>query len=199
MADKRHLKVIPNAEPVDAFPARSAMAWFALAVLLVVVLWLPLGMLGIALSRAGIGLLTWAQGSPSKGMYGPGLLPAMVGVLPIVLSFGLAAYMGGIMLVRFGLPQNASHGAWVGVIAAALIASLALVGGSLRPWFLGVAAYIALTLTGALSGALGGRSGQKLRKAANLSALAQPAGQSRALAPQPPGAPRSAPNGNEDA
>ena len=95
MTEKRHLRVIATASSIDDLPSRSGPQWILLGALLVVTLWLPLGMVGLWLSRwtaAGVGYLPPGLGAR---------LAHVSGLLPILGSFVLAAFLGAAAVARF--------------------------------------------------------------------------------------------------
>ncbi len=167
MAEKRHLNVIAAAAPdEEAMPSRSRLRWIVVGGLSVVVTWLPLAMLGLWLSRALTQGVNWANSSA--------WLRQLCGLLPIVGSFALAATLGGLLVVRFGpAARGGANALLTGGLSGALVTSLAAVGGVLRPWPLGAAAYISLMLVGAAAAAGGGWQGRRLRNAATLTSLSQ--------------------------
>jgi hypothetical protein len=165
MAEKRHLNVMVEPTAVEHVPARSSAQWVLLGVVLVVVLWLPLAMLGLWLSRA----LTLGHSG--------GGLRQLCGILPIVGSFAAATYLGGLVVVRFGPAASGPvNSLLTGGLAGVLVTSLATAAGALRPWPVGVVAYTTLILVGAVAAAGGGRHGRKMRNAATLTSPTRPVG-----------------------
>jgi hypothetical protein len=168
MDDKRHLNVISASATEDTVPTWSAERWIVLGAILIVVVWLPLGMLSLWVSgwvRLGVERMTpWFTDWPTL----VGLLQLLAAILPVVGSFALAAYLGGITAVRFGPLRRPYQPALAGALAGVLVVSLAAAGGALRPWLLGVAATATLISIGSGAAACGGRWGRRLPNAANL-------------------------------
>jgi hypothetical protein len=184
MTERHHLRVIQDgsapgrhsrpavagtpASTQDALPERSRGTWFALSTLVAVALWLPLGMLGLWSSRwgaLGIERLGRALGAAAIRT------PTGIALLPILAAFAVAAFAGGVVYAKFGRSLRATQDALVGAVAGAIVTSLAAVEGALRPWQLGVAAYVTLVVIGAASAYFGGRLGRSSRDAANLGRL----------------------------
>ncbi|HEY5960773.1 MAG TPA: hypothetical protein VIV60_29665 [Polyangiaceae bacterium] len=171
MAERRHLTVISNTGNTDVVPGRSASNWLILSTVLAVALWLPLGMLGLWMSR----LASYALDrlAPHSGV-GMGLMEVIkpgLALLPILGSFAASAYVGGVVVAKFGPVRNGARDAAVGALSGVVVVSLAAVEGALRPWLLGVIAYVTLITLGMASAFLGGRRGRNWRNAANLTRL----------------------------
>jgi hypothetical protein len=169
--DRIHLKVISAPSAEDDVPQRSAGAWLLLSTLVVVALWLPLGMLGLWLSRLtslafDASVVRFGMSAALASLLAPG-----VAMLPILSSFALSAFLGGVVVAKFGPVRNGARDASVGALAGAGVASLAAIAGALHPWQLGVMAYVTLMTIGMGSAFLGGRRGRKSRNAANLGRL----------------------------
>ena len=154
MAEKRHLNVIPasaTGEEEVAAEARSSAGWILIGALMLVILWLPLEMLGLWLTR-------WIP------------TPGTPKIAPIVGTFALSACLAGATIGRFARQFRIHQAALAGGLGGALAACLAAAGGALRPLLLGVVTSGVLCGVGAFSAACGGRWGRNRRNAASLKA-----------------------------
>lgn len=173
MSQRRHLSVIATSAEPERVPARTSGHWVLLGVLLVVATWLPLGVFGLWISRLTVRVLDWGFSPAVAASHGGGPSSVLAAVLPVLGSFALSAYLGGMVVIRFGSARSMSSALLTGGLSGALVASLAAAGGALHPWPVGVAAYITLILVGAIAGLGGGRRGRRLRNAATLTSTTQ--------------------------
>jgi hypothetical protein len=141
----RRLPVIqePTGEDAEA-AARPPWQWVLIGSGLLVTIWTPSVAVVLAIARkiaAGV-----AQGAAP----GPGLAAVLVGV-----TFALAALAAGYLVARFGVRTRPRHAVFSGLLAAAEIWLLALLGGAFSTAWVGVSALLMLSALAAGFCALG--------------------------------------------
>jgi hypothetical protein len=132
----RRLPVIqePAGEDAEA-AARPAWQWVLIGSGLLVTIWTPLAFVAMPLAQR----------------LGGGSLPASLAAVTFALSGVAAGYLVG----RFGLRARTKHVALSGVLSAAEIWLLALMGGAITSLLVGVSVFLSLAVLGGSSGALG--------------------------------------------
>ena len=140
----RRLPVIqePTGEDAEA-AARPPWQWVLIGSGLLVTIWTPTVAVTLAIARkiaAGFG-----SGAP-----GPGLSAILVGS-----TFGLAALAASYLVARFGVRTKPRHAVFCGLVAAAEIWVLALLGGAFPSALVGVSALLSLSALAAGFCALG--------------------------------------------
>lgn len=162
MAEKRHLPVIGSGSR-DEGPRLAPLEWVLVGSLCILLLFMPLGLLGLWVS---LGL-----SRPSASTEGqPGLLTnlvwlrSLITILPLLASFALAAFTGSAVVGRFAAGAKRGLPTYAGLLAAVLVVALAYVQGALRPpLLLGIVLSILLLLGGVFS-RWGGAFGLKFRR-----------------------------------
>jgi hypothetical protein len=141
----RRLPVIqePTGEDAEA-AARPAWQWVLIGSGLLVTIWTPAVAVVLAVARKIAGAVT------SGAAPGPGLSGALVG-----LTFALAALAAGYLVGRFGVKTQRRHAVFAGLLAAAEIWLLALLGGAFPSLAVGVSAFLSLSALAAGFCALG--------------------------------------------
>ena len=141
----RRLPVIqePTGEDAEA-AARPAWQWVLIGSGLLVTIWTPSVAVVLAIARK------IAAGVADGAAPGPGLAAALVG-----LTFALASLAAGYLVARFGVKTRPRHAVFSGLLAAAEIWLLALLGGAFRSPVVGVSALLSLSALAAGFCALG--------------------------------------------
>jgi hypothetical protein len=153
----RRLPVIQS--PDDEGETRPPSQWVAIAAALTLTLWVPLGMLALALGRAL--LSRWASDAAGGGA-ARGAAALML-VVPALASLVAATSITGAVVGRHGGRAGARE-AVLGCTLAALGAWLFTVSsGALRPWPVAAVTLGVLGALAALGAALGARAGLRRR------------------------------------
>jgi hypothetical protein len=163
---KRRLPVIQSASGGREDELRSPTAWRVAGAVLAFTLWLPLSMLGGALSKALVGAqVDVAHVGPTAHVSGASKLAITLAASgPPLLAFVLACVLSGTLVGRFGSgtrPRDAGIG---GALAAGAGCGVAALGGAFPSW--GSAAVVLLLMVGvgypsaALAARFLGRSGR---------------------------------------
>lgn len=141
----RRLPVIqePTGEDAEA-AARPAWQWVLIGSGLLVTIWTPFVAVTLAIARKIAGS---AAGGAAPG---PGLAAVLVG-----LTFALACLAAGYLVARFGVRTRPRHAVFSGLLAAAEIWLLALLGGAFPSALVGVSALLSLSVLAAGFCALG--------------------------------------------
>lgn len=141
----RRLPVIqePTGEDAEA-AARPAWQWVLIGSGLLVTIWTPSVAVVLAVARKIAGAVT------AGAVPGPGLAGALVG-----LTFALSALAAGYLVARFGVKTRQRHAVFAGLLAAAEIWLLALLGGAFPSPVVGVSAFLSLSALAAGFCALG--------------------------------------------
>jgi hypothetical protein len=141
----RRLPVIqePTGEDAEA-AARPPWQWVLVGSGLLVTIWTPLVAIVLAIARK------IAASSASGAAPGPGLSAVLVG-----LTFGFAALAASYLVARFGVRTKPRHAVFSGLVAAAEIWLLALLGGAFPTALVGVSALLSLSALAAGFCALG--------------------------------------------
>lgn len=141
----RRLPVIqePTGEDAEA-AARPPWQWVLIGSGLLVTIWTPSVAIVLAIARAMASSL--AQGIAP----GPELAAALVG-----LTFALASLAAGYLVARFGVRTRPRHAVFSGLLAAAEIWLLALLGGAFSTVLLALSALLTLSALAAGFCALG--------------------------------------------
>jgi hypothetical protein len=131
----RRLPVIQESTSDDALAAsRPAWHWVLIGSGFVTTIWLPFA-----------------------------VLAASFGALPLLVCFGLSAFAGGALVGRFGGRARAREAGISAILAAFLVTSVALLGGSgLSPLVI-LLASVVLAALGGVAGYLGGGFGVRRR------------------------------------
>lgn len=167
----RRLPVLQNAAPEDEAAAnRPRRHWIAIGAGLILCIWLPVSAvvtpLGARLAsrlfdvRADPELAGVARGK--SGAEDAWIVALMAG--PPAVTFALSCVAGGMLVGRFGGDAGGREAVLAGLGAGMIAWLLALLGGSLSPWPVALGALVALGLSGAVLGGIGGRMGKRLRK-----------------------------------
>lgn len=143
----RRLPVIqePTGEDAEA-AARPAWQWVLIGSGLLVTIWTPSVALVLAIARK------IAASAANGAAPGPGLAAVLVGV-----TFGLASLAAGYLVARFGVRTKPRHAVFSGLLAAAEIWLLALLGGAFPSALIAVSALLSLSALSASFCALGPR------------------------------------------
>ncbi|HMA92440.1 MAG TPA: hypothetical protein VKP30_07125 [Polyangiaceae bacterium] len=169
MTERRHLPVVGNADEGESSLQRSNSQWIWAGAGLIIALSLPLSMLGLWGSRALSALLLHFD----VVRHSAGLMH-LATLLPVLASYSLAAYLGGLIVVRWGGLTGVRKLVLMGATAGTVLATLAAAAGSLRPWQLGAVAYVTLIVVGAGSAAGAGLSGRRARNTATFRRVSLP-------------------------
>jgi hypothetical protein len=138
----RRLPVIqePTGDDADA-AARPAWQWAVIGSGLLVTMWTPL--MALALALAG---KIWPAGSAGAVT---GLAYLLAG------TFALSSVAAGYLVARFGQRTQSRHAILSGVLAAAEICLVGLLGRGFRTWIEGISALLLLSTLSAAFCALG--------------------------------------------
>ena len=138
----RRLPVIqaPTGDDADA-AARPGWQWVLIGSGLLVTIWTPFVALALLAARkiAAAGAAT-----------GPGVAASLVAV-----TFALSAVAAGYLVARFGQRTQLRHGVFSGLLAAAEIWFLALLGGAFTSAMVGASAFLSLSALSSAFCALG--------------------------------------------
>jgi hypothetical protein len=150
----RRLPVIqePTGEDAEA-AARPPWQWVLIGSGLLVTIWTPSVAIVLAIARK-------IAASTSGAAPGPGLSAVLVGV-----TFGLAAVAASYLVARFGVRTKPRHAVFSGLVAAAEIWLLALLGGAFPSALVGVSALLSLSALAAGFCALGPRLARRKKPA----------------------------------
>jgi hypothetical protein len=139
----RRLPVIQNKAPEDAAAeARPAWHWILIGAGFVVTLWAPLAVVALWIGQRSTLAVT---------------------VTGVVLSYALATISAGAMVGRFGGSAGHREAMFAGLLAAALMWSLAAVGGSLSPWPVALGSFAVLAGLGVVFTRWGSALGARRR------------------------------------
>lgn len=161
--------MIASAATDEPLPQRSGAQWSLIGACSMVALSFPLSMLGLWCSRALVALLRTRDELDQSG----GLI-RLATLLPILAAFSIAAYIGGLIVARWGGYTASPRLALVGASGGAVVATLAVAAGALRPWQIGAVAYVTLIGVGAASAAGAALFGREARNTATLKRVSQP-------------------------
>jgi hypothetical protein len=131
----RRLPVIqePTGEDAEA-AARPPWQWVLIGSGLLVTIWTPTVAVTLAIARK---IAATVAGGAALG---PGLSAILVGS-----TFGLAALAASYLVARFGVRTKPRHAVFSGLVAAAEIWVLALLGGAFPSALVGVSALLSLS------------------------------------------------------
>lgn len=149
----RRLPVIqePSGEDAEA-AARPAWQWVLIGSGLLVTIWTPSVAVALAVARKIAALQGEAPG-------------ATVAAALVAATFALASLAAGYLVARFGRRTRPRHAVYSGLLAAAEIWLLALLGGAFVSALLGVSALLSLAALAAGFCALGPVLARRGRKA----------------------------------
>jgi flagellar biosynthesis component FlhA len=130
----RRLPVIqePAGEDAEA-AARPPWQWVLIGSGLLVTIWTPSVAVSLAIARK----ISEVRGDAAVG---PGIAAVLV-----ALSFALSALAAGYLVARFGPRTSLRHSTFAGLVAAAEIWVLALMGGAFSSAVVGVSALLSLS------------------------------------------------------
>jgi hypothetical protein len=140
MNAKRHLPVLREPSENDG-PRWSSAQWAFAGALGIFLLWLPLAMVGLWISRI-------------SGVFVLG---------PLLVSFSLAAFFGAALVGRYESNHRRSTPVFAGLLASLGIVLLAAVQGALRPLAMVVLVQVVLGFFAAIFAYWGGRWGERFR------------------------------------
>lgn len=153
---KRSLPILQTSADQDNPLVRPGWHWIVIGAAFVFVFWMPLVV-------GAEWLIPWLDrmAPGADGTLTAVWLRGALVVVPLLGSIGLAA-AGGLFLVGFlGQGAQRHHMALSGALAVAAAWILALVGGSLEPWWIAVSSLLALVGTAVPFALLGGSLGHR--------------------------------------
>ncbi len=141
----RRLPVIqePSGEDAEA-AARPAWQWVLIGSGLLVTIWTPLVAVSLAIAR-------WIAEARSADTPGAGVAAGLVAA-----SFALSSAAAGYLVARFGPRAQLRHAALAGLLAAAEIWGLALLGRAFSSTLVAISALLSLSVLASAFCALGG-------------------------------------------
>ncbi|HEX4337196.1 MAG TPA: hypothetical protein VH062_14860 [Polyangiaceae bacterium] len=165
----RRLPVIQQTAVEDGeAAARPRWQWCLVGAGLATTIWVPLAVIAAPVGASIAARLVHV--SPADIAAGPAGLPAsraaslaLLSALPLLVCFGLAAAAAGALVGRFGGRAGAREAGISGAIAAFLVTSVAMLGGSGLSTTGFAAALLVLVTTGAGAGFVGGGFGVRRR------------------------------------
>lgn len=140
MNAKRHLPVLRDPSENDGLRL-SSVTWVFVGAFGIFLLWLPLSMVGLWVSRI-------------SGLFVLG---------PLLLSFGLATFFGAALVGRYESNRRRDIPVFAGLLAALGIVLLAALQGALRPLPFALVVFVVLAVLVAIFAYLGGRWGERFR------------------------------------
>jgi hypothetical protein len=153
MDAKRRLPLVPSAGDADADPERAPWQWVGFGTVTIFVVWLPLS----AAASGGAAALVRALSPASSDVdVFSWAMPLFVGLS--ALALGVAAFVGGFVVGRWG-------GRGVGVRQAALSGLVAAAVAVIASWTIYgiVLSALVIVLVALAFAALGGKLGRKVR------------------------------------
>lgn len=141
---------LPVIQSSDEGEPRSPSQWVAIAAALTLTLWVPGGMLALALGRR-----------LSTGMTGAAAAAALI--IPAVASLALAAAATGAVVGRFGGRARAREAVAGSSLATLAAWGLTVSSGALAPWPVAGVTLLVLGGVAAFGAALGARMGLRRR------------------------------------
>ena len=168
MANEQKKRKLPIIQPSDdtGDDERPPWQWAAIGGVAILVAWLPLSMLGNVVSRE-----VWARLLPSgdnpeavaqayQALSGADRLGLGLGmVIPHLVALALAAFLGGLMVGRFGGSAGKKEATAAGVVVALVAAFSAAPPDAMAA----ILALAVMAVLAALSARAGAAAGQRMR------------------------------------